>query len=103
MQSWDVATLEFGEHKPQVLHTDADTRVIAINLPAGEELGDHETHERAYLVVAAGEVEFEGEEGKRNGGPGFVAHFEPHERRAVRARGDARVILILAPWAPENR
>ncbi len=103
MDHWDIASLDVQPHQPEVLRSDDETRIIAINLPAGEQLGDHETHERAYLAVADGEVEFEGEEGTKSGGRRFLAHFEPHERRAVRAKGDARVILILAPWSPEDR
>ena len=33
-----------------------------------------------------------------SGGTGFVSHFEPRERRAVRAVSDARLVLVLAPW-----
>ena len=32
------------------------------------------------------------------GGPGFLAHFEPNERHEVRAKTDARLILLLSPW-----
>ena len=32
-------------------------RVIAIHLPAGEQLQEHQVHERAWLVVVSGEVE----------------------------------------------
>jgi hypothetical protein len=27
-----------------------------------------------------------------------LAHFEPNERRTVRALSDARLVLVLAPW-----
>ena len=37
------------------------------------------------------------------GSSGFVAHFDPHERREVRAKSDARLLLILAPWPGEGR
>ena len=30
-----------------------------INLPAGEELQDHQVHERAWILVVDGEVEIE--------------------------------------------
>jgi len=32
------------------------------------------------------------------GGPGFFAVFDPGERHEVRARSDARLLLVLAPW-----
>ena len=103
MDNWDIASLDVQPHQPEVLHTDDDTRTIAINLPAGEEMQEHETHERAFLMVASGEIELEGGGGTVTGGPGFLAHFEPHERREVRAKQDARLILILAPWPGEGR
>jgi quercetin dioxygenase-like cupin family protein len=83
-----------------VLRSDDETRVIAINLPAGEALQDHQVHERAWLVVAAGEVEVEVEQDGEavTGGPGLLAHFDPAERHEVRARQDSRLILLLSPW-----
>lgn len=98
MESWDVRSLAIEVHKPKVLRSDDETRAIAIHLPAGEELGEHQVHERAYLVVADGEVEIDHDGGTIGGGPGFLAHFAPNERRTVRAKSDARVVLVLAPW-----
>ena len=101
METWDIASLDVRPHQPEVLRSDDDTRAIAINLPAGERLQDHQTRERAFLVVADGEVEVEDGGETHTGGPGFLAHFAPHERREVRAKSDARVVLILAPWPAE--
>ena len=98
MESWDVASLDVEPHRPQVLRSDDETRVIAINLPAGELLQEHQVHERAYLVVASGEVEVEHDSRVESGGPGFLAHFDPNERHEVRAKADSRIVLILAPW-----
>jgi quercetin dioxygenase-like cupin family protein len=102
LDSWDIASLAVEPHQPKVLRSDAETRVIAINLPAGERLQEHETHERAFLVVASGEIELEDGGETETGGPGFLAHFEPQERREVRAKNDARLVLILAPWPGEG-
>jgi quercetin dioxygenase-like cupin family protein len=98
MESWDVASLDVEPRHPQVLRSDDETRVIAINLPAGELLQEHQVHERAFLVVASGSVEVE--EGGQTvaGGTGFLAHFEPNERHEVRATEDAQLLLLLAPW-----
>jgi len=101
LDSWDIASLDVEPHKPQVLRSADESRLIAINLPAGEELQEHEVHEHAYLVVAAGEVELEGEE-TVSGGAGLLAHWAPHERHTVRAKSDARLILLLAPWPGEG-
>jgi len=98
MDTWDIASLDVQPHQPEVLRSDNESRVIAINLPAGEGLEEHQVHERAYLVVADGEIEVEQGGQVVTGGPGFLAHFEPNERHEVRARTDARVILLLSPW-----
>ena len=98
MDTWDIASLDVQPRQPAVLRSDDETRVIAINLPAGEALADHQVHERAWLVVASGELEIEQGGETVTGGPGFLAHFEPGERHEVRARSDARLILLLSPW-----
>jgi len=98
MDTWDVASLHVQPHQPEVLRSDDETRVIAINLPGGEGLQEHQVHERAWLVVASGEIEVEQGGETVTGGPGFLAHFEPGERHEVRATSDARLILLLSPW-----
>jgi quercetin dioxygenase-like cupin family protein len=98
MQTWDIRELAIEPHHPQVLRSDEEMRAIAISLPAGEQLQEHQVHERAYLFVAAGQVEI-AEDGKNvGGGPGLVAQFAPNERRTVTAVSDSRLVLVLAPW-----
>ena len=99
MDLWDPSQLHPEPHHPVVLHSeDGVARIVAINLPAGEELQEHQVHERAWLVVASGEIELEQGGETVTGGPGLLAHFEPGERREVRATSDARLILLLSPW-----
>jgi quercetin dioxygenase-like cupin family protein len=98
MQSWDICSLPIEPKQPQVLRSDAETRAIAILLPAGEQLQEHQVHERTYLLVADGQVEIEQDGHVQSGGPGFLSHFEPGERRTVRAISDVRLVLVLAPW-----
>jgi quercetin dioxygenase-like cupin family protein len=102
METWDLASLDVEPHQPAVLRSDPEARAIAINLPAGEELQEHQVHERAWLVVAGGEVEVEQDGSTVSGGPGFIAHFNPNERHEVRAASDARILLFLAPWPGEG-
>jgi quercetin dioxygenase-like cupin family protein len=102
MDTWDIASLPVEPRHPQVLRSDDETRVIAINLPAGERLQEHQVHERAWLVVADGEIEVEEGDRTVTGGPGLLLHFEPNERREVRATADARLILMLSPWPGEG-
>ena len=99
MQHWDLRTLDVQPHQPQILQSDrGESRSILISLPAGEELQDHQVHERAHLVVIDGEVEFAGPDGTKAASTGAFAVFDPAERHEVRARSDARLLLVLAPW-----
>jgi quercetin dioxygenase-like cupin family protein len=98
METWDIRSLSIAPHHPEVLRSDEETRAIAIQLPAGEELQEHQVHERTYLIVVDGEIEVDGHGHSQRGGPGFLSHFEPNERRTVRATHDARLLLVLAPW-----
>ena len=100
MEHWDLLTLAVEPHKPQVLHsTRGEARSIVLFLPAGEELQDHQVHERAHLIVIDGDVEVDRDGGGRvTGGAGLLAVFDPNERHEVRARTDARLLLVLAPW-----
>ncbi len=98
METWDLASLDVAVHQPLVLTSDDEIRLVAIDLPAGEELKEHQTHERTLLVVASGRVELGQGDSIESGGPGFLAAFDPNERREVRATEHARILLVLAPW-----
>ena len=103
MESWDIRSLDVQPHHPQVLRTDKEARAIAINLPSGEVMHEHQTYERAYLLVVDGDVEVAEDDGDgQTAGPGFLAHFEPNERRTVRAKSDSLLVLILGPWPGEG-
>lgn len=101
MQHWNVKeiTAPDGSRSPQVLHSqEGESRVVAIHLQAGQELGDHQVKEAALLVVADGKVRVESGDESVDAGPGMVFRFDPNERHAVAADGEARVLLVLAPW-----
>lgn len=102
MEAWNIADMDVQPHQPQVLRTDKEARVIAIHLPKGEQLQDHQTHERGYLVVVSGEVEVTQGGESSGGGCGFLAVFDPNERREVTAKEDTRLALILGPWPGEG-
>ncbi len=104
MQQWDLRSLDVQPHQPEVLHSEEEGRAIAIHLPAGEQLQEHEVHERAWLVVVDGEVEVQPAQGETvTGGAGLLAIFDPHERHEVRANQDSRFLLLLAPWTGPGR
>lgn len=98
MESWDIRSLDIEPHHPQVLRSDDEVRAIAIHLPSGEELQEHQVHERAYLLVVTGKIEISHDGSRVTAGAGSLSHFAPNERRTVRALADARLVLVLAPW-----
>ena len=96
---WDLRTLDVAPRRPVILHSArGQARSVALHLPAGERLQDHQVHERAHLVVVDGEIEVQRGADTVTGGPGFFAVFDPGERHEVRAKNDARLLLVLAPW-----
>ena len=99
MQSWDLKAVEAEPHQPQILASAEDARTIVLHLPTGEEMQEHEVHERARVVVIDGEVDVTvpGEEAV-TAGSGHLFEFDPAERHTIAARSDARLLLILTPW-----
>jgi quercetin dioxygenase-like cupin family protein len=99
MDSWNLNELEVLPRQPQVLDSESEGRAIVINLPAGEKLGEHQVHERAWLLVIDGNVELNTPDGLwAGGGPGLLAIFNPKERHEVQAIEDSRLLLVLSPW-----
>src|SRR3954449_1826897 len=108
MRSWDISTLDVKPHQPEVLDSESEGRAIVIELPAGEQLSEHQVHERASLLVVSGRIQVADAGGAAvDGSPGFLAVFDPNERHEVRATEDARLLLLLSPWPgaghPSNR
>jgi len=102
MKYWDLGSMTVEPHRPEVLHSEGEGRSIAIHLPAGELLADHQVHERAWLVVVDGAIEVEAGADTIQGAPGALFVFEPNERHEVRARTDSRLLLLLGPWPGEG-
>jgi len=99
MRNWDLRSVEAEPHKPEILASAEDARTIALRLPAGEELQEHEVHERGRLVVIEGEVEVTAAAGEAVvAAPGHLFEFDPGERHTVAARSDAILLLVLSPW-----
>ena len=99
MESWNLNELEVLPRQPEVLDSESEGRAIVINLPKGEQLQEHQVHERAWLLVVDGNVELNTPDGKwAAGGPGLLAIFDPSERHEVEAVEDSRILLVLSPW-----
>ena len=103
VRCWDLGELKVEAHSPVVLHSDDGAeRVIALALPAGEELGEHQVHENALVFVIEGELGLTaGDQERTLAAPG-LAQFAPAERHAVRALSDSRLLLCLSPWPGEG-
>jgi len=100
MELWNLTSLDVEPHRPAILHSQVGAaRVIAINLPAGERLQEHEVHEHAWLHIHHGAVELTDDDGSTDAvTAGGLAHWEPGERHQVVAKEDALLLLLLAPW-----
>jgi redox-sensitive bicupin YhaK (pirin superfamily) len=100
VRTWNLSEIETpgGRTSPVVLFSE-DSRAVLIGLEPGQELGEHEVRERAWLTVLDGSVEVEDAGGGwLAAGAGTLVTFDPGERRTVRSPRGARVLLLLAPW-----
>lgn len=101
MQSWNLTALETpgGSRSPVVLHSEEEGRAVLVGLEPGQELGEHQVKEHAWVIVVEGRVRIEAGSESVDAGVGTLVHFEPDERHTVSALdGAARILLLLAPW-----
>ena len=99
MNSWTITNLDLKPHSPEILASTNEARAIALMIPAGESLDDHQVHESAWVTVIDGDVEITTSGGESvTGSTGLVVGFAPNERHAVHAQSDARLLLLLTPW-----
>jgi quercetin dioxygenase-like cupin family protein len=98
MESWDLKTVDVEPRQPRILASAEDARTILLHLPEGEEMQEHEVHERARVLVVDGNVDVTGRDGDVSAGAGHLFEFEPGERRTILARSDARLLMVLSPW-----
>ena len=104
MESWDLRELETpgGTRSPIVLHSGDEARAVLITLEPGQELGDHQVKENAFLVVVEGAVDVEAGGDAMTAQPGMLIRFNRNERHAVSTASGARCLLFLAPWPGEG-
>src|SRR3954454_17892744 len=99
MESWNLNEMQVDPHAPQVLDSESEGRAIVINLPKGEQLQEHQVHERAWLLVVDGNVVLNTPDGNNSAsGAGLLAIFDPQDRHEVEAVEDSRLLLVLSPW-----
>jgi quercetin dioxygenase-like cupin family protein len=101
VQHWKLNEIDTpaGSRSPVVVHSeDGQARVVLIGLLPGQELGEHQVKEAAFLLVVSGEVRIDAGDDSLELGAGELVRFDPDERRTVTSPGGARVLLTLAPW-----
>ena len=101
MQHWKLSEIVTpdGSRSPVVLHSlEGEARVVLIELKPGQELGEHQVKEGAFVLVVDGEVRVQAGETPVTAEPGELFHFDVDERRSVASERGARVLLMLAPW-----
>jgi quercetin dioxygenase-like cupin family protein len=99
MESWNLKAVDVDPRQPHILASAEDARTILLRLPEGEELQEHEVHERARLMVVEGEVDVATPPGEPiAAADGHLFEFAPGERHTVVARSDALLLLFLSPW-----
>jgi quercetin dioxygenase-like cupin family protein len=88
---------------PRVLFTSPECRAVIVELESGEAMGDHRVRERAVVQVVSGRIAVEAAGETAECGAGTLLTFEPGEQHRIRALGDSRLLLLLAPWpAPDH-
>ncbi len=104
MRSWNLLEIDTpgGSRSPVVLHSDSEARAVLISLDPGQELGDHQVKEAAFLAVVDGRVRVASGGDEVEAGTGTLFAFEPNERRTVSSSEGARILLLLAPWPGEG-
>jgi quercetin dioxygenase-like cupin family protein len=105
VQHWKLHEIETpdGSRSPVVLHSqNGESRCVLIALDPGQEMGEHEVKEAAFLLVVAGEVRVTVGDDSHASTAGELFRFEPSERHSVSSDKGARLLLVLAPWPGEG-
>jgi quercetin dioxygenase-like cupin family protein len=100
MQTWMLAEIETpgGTRSPVVLRSEDEARAVLVGLDPGQELGDHQVKEHAWIVVVDGSATFRAGDEVIDASAGTLVRFEPDERHSVRTQSGAKLLLLLAPW-----
>ncbi len=100
MRSWNLSEIDTpgGSRSPVVLDSAESARAVLIGLEPGQELGDHEVKEHAFVLVVEGSVRVEAGGESLDAQAGMLFRFEPEERHSISSADGARILLFLAPW-----
>jgi quercetin dioxygenase-like cupin family protein len=87
-----------GTRDPVVVHSGNEARAVLIVLKPGQELGDHQVKENAWVTVLEGNVRVSAGGTTVDAAPGMLLRFDPDERHSLGSEEGARILLLLAPW-----
>ena len=104
MQHWDLLAIDAarGTRDPYVVHQDDGTRAVLVVLAPGQELGEHQVKENAWISVVEGRVQVVCGGEQLELGAGGLMRFEPGERHAISSANGARILILLSPWPGEG-
>ena len=100
MKTWRLDEIETpgGSRSPVVLRSEDEARAVLLGLDPGQELGDHQVKEHAWIVVVEGSATFRAGGETVEAPAGTLLRFEPDERHSVATESGAKLLLLLAPW-----
>jgi len=104
VRSWRLSEIETpdGSRSPIVLHSGDEGRAVLIGLQPGQELGDHQVKEHAFLVVVEGRARIVAGSDTLEADAGTLVAFAPDERRVDARDEGAKILLLLSPWPGEG-
>jgi quercetin dioxygenase-like cupin family protein len=104
VQSWNLNDIPTpgGSRSPVVVHSQDEARAVLIGLDPGQTLGDHQVHERSWVLVLDGRVRIDSGGESLDAGAGSLTWLDARERRSISTEDGARILLLLAPWPGEG-
>lgn len=102
MNSWDLNALDLKPRLPEILSSTEEARAIVLDIAAGQSLSEHEVHERAWVVLVAGEIQATAAGDRAAGVTRALIEFAPEERDQVLASSDAQ-LLTCGLMLPSER
>jgi quercetin dioxygenase-like cupin family protein len=100
VQHWDLLAIDApqGMRDPVVVAQDDGARTLLIVLSPGQELGEHQVKENAWVAIVDGTVRVSAGGESAEVGAGQLLRFEPGERHSLASDTGARILMILTPW-----
>jgi quercetin dioxygenase-like cupin family protein len=100
VQRWDLLSIDApdGTRDPVVVAQDEGARAVLVVLAPGQELGEHQVKENAWVAVVEGSVRVIAGAEPEELGAGTLMRFDPGERHSLASAGGARILMLLTPW-----